>query len=1197
MKLDRKGYTLIELLAVIIIIGLIIGFSTYGIIKSLNSSKETALVLSEKSIKEAAQTYATEKSDDSDYWLDIANKENKYFCTTIEELMNKGLLDKKAESTKFKKSDFVLVKKNKATFVNSNAEILLDNTSEDFNICSGNIVNEDIKKYPMLKNGTSYTDEIHVPFTDAETNPSSTITDKVCMYGDSTANMKKTATIEGNTCKLQGLKDNTIYYLKVCMTTEKGSYICSVPESRSTVRVKKPTYTSSGNTLTIKYDDTGITGEAKYYFKSTANGTSNSSVKKCTLDNNIFTCSGTTTNIEKDTWYQSSNKNINISYSEGTVKITARTVDKSNNYNESTKSVTINKYTITFIKEPADKIGGGTINITKSCYAISGQNCSITSPTIERKGYSIVGWNTTKDATKSTWNANTSKNISSSATYYPITKAYIVTIKFSTNNGSLTSPTVTTANNTYKWRENNSIIERTNANGSTYSTLAFKLKYNAELPTDGLPNYNYSKYLKITKTGYSAVSKEEWKCKSGCTTSGKTYDQTVIYKASDFCDATNKDCTVVLGVNWKINTYTITYNANGGKESNQTQKVNYGETWTTKDKIFTKEGYTQIGWNTKADGSGTTYSLKKLQNAKKEGNLTLYAKWQVNTYTITYNANGGKESNQTQKVNYGETWTTKDKIFTKEGYTQIGWNTKADGSGTTYSLKKLQNAKKEGNLTLYAKWQSNAYKITLNNQSATTAGTKEVYYQYNTTKTINGTLCYYYTNSTLTSCLSSGYNIVKPTKTGYSFQGYYTGTNGTGTNYVNSSGKFINNIYKTTGNRELYAKWQANTYTATFDPLGGKASFTSKQVKYDSAYGNLPTATKTGYTLVGWTAKNIFYSKNILDYNNLSYSSGVFKQASADTRTDLQWKIQGFNGDSFVKNLTTTKTQNTGTVSLTFTKDSSFNNLRFGLNGAKIDTLVKFDGSKLTNGKTYTISAKITNSSQGSVSWTNLQLEEGKTATVYQTHVINSSTKVTTNGSHTLYAVWQANTYSITYNANGGTGAPSKQTYTYSTSGTINLSSTKPTKTGYTFLGWSLSSTASSASYTAGQKWRRDNNDDYILYAVWQKKVCDKNKHVWKARGIKIISESFSWKCWCNNYHTRSYIIYCSECGMSALYYSEHYGEPGPTLMCPDKPYNPNDGTGQITKVVDDCSLSDYTAAKNISGGTNSFKSTTKRSC
>ena len=476
MKLNRKGYTLIELLAVILIIGLILGFSTYGIINAFNTSKNKSLTISINSIKEAAETYATEKNDDSSYWLDITDKditdkdttykENKYFCITIEELMNKGLLDKKAniESKDFDIHSYVLVKKNKVTMVNSKAEILTKDkvNSNDYRVCMRNIVNEEVKNYPKLDNGNSYTDEIHIPFTDASTNPSSTMSDKVCMYGDSSANIKETGVIEGNTCKLQGLKQNAKYYLRVCMKTSRESYLCSNTESRNTKVIKKPTYTLSSNTLTIKYNNANINGEAKYYFKSTVKGTSNINVNRCTISNNIFTCDrSTTTNIEKDTWYQSSSdqitsNQINISYTiTGKAKVTARTVDKSNNYSESTKDFTINKYTITFIKEPADKIGGGTINIAKSCYAISGQNCSITSPTIERKGYSIVGWNTTKDATKSTWNANTSKNISSSATYYPITKAYIVTIKFSTNNGSLTSPTVSSTGNTYKWRENN----------------------------------------------------------------------------------------------------------------------------------------------------------------------------------------------------------------------------------------------------------------------------------------------------------------------------------------------------------------------------------------------------------------------------------------------------------------------------------------------------------------------------------------------------------------------------------------------------------------------------------------------------------------------------------------------------------------------------------------------------------------------
>ena len=720
MNLNKKGYTLIELLAVILIIGLILVLSTYGIIKSIKSSKGKAATLSEKSIKEAAETYATEKNDDSSYWLDITDKENKYFCITIEELMNKGLLDKKAESTKFKKSDFVLVKKNKVTNVNSKAEILTnDNNNDDYKVCSGNIVNEKVTEYPKLDSGTSYTDEIEVPFTDANTNSNSTMTDKVCMYGDSSANVKETGVIEGNTCKLQGLKQNEKYYLRVCMKTSRGSYLCSNTESRSTLQVKKPTYTLSSNTLTIKYNNANINGEAKYYFKSTIKGTSNINVKRCTLSNNIFTCDGNTTTIEKNTWYQSSSDQISISYTTtGKANVTARTIDKSNNYSESTKDFTINKYTITFNKGIADKIGGEANNITKSCYAISGQSCSITSPDIEKKGYTIIGWNTNKNATTSIWNINTSKSISSSATYYPILKA-------------------------------------------------------------------------------------------------------------------------------------------------------------------------------------------------------------------------------------------------------------------------------------------NIYTITLNNQGATSSGTKKVYYQYNTTKTINGTTCYYYTNSSLTTCLSGGYNINKPSKTGYSFKGYYTSTNGSGTNYVNSSGTFINNAYKTIGDKTLYANWQANTYT-------------------------------------------------------------------------------------------------------------------------------------------------------------------------------------------------------ITYNANGGSGAPSSQSYTYDPNNdtVFYLSSTTPSRSGYTFLGWSLSSTATSASYSAGQRWGTHNANNYTLYAVWKKTVtvCGESGHVWKTRGIKIISTRFTWTCTRGENHTTAYIIYCSKCGMSALYYEDHYsGSAGATLMCPTHPYDI--GSSEVDKVVDDCSLSSYSDAKKVSGGSNSFESTNKRSC
>lgn len=88
----------------------------------------------------------------------------------------------------------------------------------------------------------------------------------------------------------------------------------------------------------------------------------------------------------------------------------------------------------------------------------------------------------------------------------------------------------------------------------------------------------------------------------------------------------------------------------------------------------------------------------------------------------------------------------------------------------------------------------------------------------------------------------------------------------------------------------------------------------------------------------------------------------------------------------------------------------------------------------------------------------------------------------TANAAVTLYAIWKAVTYTVSYNANGGSGAPGNQTKTYGAA--LTLSSTKPTKTNYTFLGWATSASATSVTYSAGGKYT--NNASITLYAVWQ---------------------------------------------------------------------------------------------------------------
>ena len=82
----------------------------------------------------------------------------------------------------------------------------------------------------------------------------------------------------------------------------------------------------------------------------------------------------------------------------------------------------------------------------------------------------------------------------------------------------------------------------------------------------------------------------------------------------------------------------------------------------------------------------------------------------------------------------------------------------------------------------------------------------------------------------------------------------------------------------------------------------------------------------------------------------------------------------------------------------------------------------------------------------------------------------------------TLYAVWSANRYTVSYNANGGSGAPAAQTKYYGT--TLILSSTKPTRHGYAFLGWAYSSSSTaSVTYNPGDAYT--TNAGAVLYAVW----------------------------------------------------------------------------------------------------------------
>ena len=173
---------------------------------------------------------------------------------------------------------------------------------------------------------------------------------------------------------------------------------------------------------------------------------------------------------------------------------------------------------------------------------------------------------------------------------------------------------------------------------------------------------------------------------------------------------------------WSANTYTIVYNGNGNTGgSTVSSSHTYDVAKNLTKNGFTKTGYTFKNWNTKSDGTGTSYadqaSVKNLTSANG-GTVTLYAQWTANKYTIVFNSNGGTGTMANQEMTYDKAENLNANTFKRTGYRFDGWNTKADGTGTSYadkaSVKNLSSIA-GSTVTLYAKWYSAAPELDAKN--------------------------------------------------------------------------------------------------------------------------------------------------------------------------------------------------------------------------------------------------------------------------------------------------------------------------------------------------------------------------------------------------------------------------------------------------------------------------------------------------
>jgi len=157
---------------------------------------------------------------------------------------------------------------------------------------------------------------------------------------------------------------------------------------------------------------------------------------------------------------------------------------------------------------------------------------------------------------------------------------------------------------------------------------------------------------------------------------------------------------ITIYAQWNANPNTVTFYINDGSSgTSTTQTITTGVATALTSIPFTRTGYTFAGWAINADGSGTRYTNG--QQVTIASALTLYARWTANTYTVTFNANGGSGSMASQTITSGVPTSLRTKSFTRAGWTFDGWSTTQNGA-RAYSDG--QSVTITSGLTLWARW-------------------------------------------------------------------------------------------------------------------------------------------------------------------------------------------------------------------------------------------------------------------------------------------------------------------------------------------------------------------------------------------------------------------------------------------------------------------------------------------------------------
>ena len=163
-----------------------------------------------------------------------------------------------------------------------------------------------------------------------------------------------------------------------------------------------------------------------------------------------------------------------------------------------------------------------------------------------------------------------------------------------------------------------------------------------------------------------------------------------------------------------VKTYTVTFNSNDGTNKSYTQTFVSGQAQYLNMNCFYRMGYTFAGWNTSSDGYGTSYNDTGLLLPEEIiSDMALYAIWEINTYTVKFDANGGSGEMYNQTFTYGESEKLIPNTFYRTDYKFVGWATTPNGNAVCTDEMAVLNLSTQANdeVTLYAVWTENIYTV------------------------------------------------------------------------------------------------------------------------------------------------------------------------------------------------------------------------------------------------------------------------------------------------------------------------------------------------------------------------------------------------------------------------------------------------------------------------------------------------------